>query len=86
MERLSQQWVNVDVPDTQTEPKLDPPAFLPQSPFAHRLLDGLNGLESDGAAHNAFGLNSQSVGITEEMKPRDFLCYSNHSRRGCGGW
>jgi SAM-dependent methyltransferase len=86
MERLGQQTVNVDIPDTQTEPKHDPPLFLPQSPLAHRLLDGLSGLEIGGAAHNAFGLNAQNVGITEGMEPRDYLFHKELQIAVCGEW
>lgn len=32
-----------------------------ESPLAHRLLDGLTGLEIGGAAHNAFGLDVLNV-------------------------
>jgi len=32
-----------------------------ESPLAHKLLDGLQGLEIGGAAHNAFGLDTMNV-------------------------
>ncbi|OIQ97451.1 photosystem I assembly protein Ycf3 [mine drainage metagenome] len=35
--------------------------------LAHQLLDGLQGLEIGGAAHNAFGLNTRNVDYTAEM-------------------
>lgn len=40
---------------------------FPQSALAHKLLDGLRGLEIGGGAHNAFGLNTLNVDYTDEM-------------------
>jgi len=42
-----------------------PNHFFPQSALAHRLLDGLEGLEIGGSAHNAFGLNTKNVDVTD---------------------
>jgi SAM-dependent methyltransferase len=38
-----------------------------ESPLAHRLLDGLQGLEIGGSAHNPFGLKTRNVDYTAEM-------------------
>ncbi len=38
-----------------------------ESALAHKLLDGLNGLEIGGSAHNSFGLNSRNVDFTKQM-------------------
>lgn len=40
---------------------------FPQSAFAHRYLDNLQGLEIGGAAHNAFGLNTKNVDYTYDL-------------------
>lgn len=41
---------------------------FPESKLAHKLLDGLVGLEIGGSAHNAFGLNSRNVDYTSDME------------------
>ena len=38
-----------------------------ESALAHKLLDGLNGIEIGGSAHNSFGLNSRNVDFTKQM-------------------
>jgi SAM-dependent methyltransferase len=38
-----------------------------ESPLAHRLLDGLQGLEIGGSAHNPFGLKTRNVDYTAEL-------------------
>jgi SAM-dependent methyltransferase len=68
------------------EPRHDPPLFLPESVLAHRLLDGLQGLEIGGAAHNAFGLNTKNVGISADMESVDFEVYKAHQIAFCGTW
>lgn len=41
--------------------------YFPESALAHRLLDGLAGLEIGGSAHNAFGLDIRNVDYTADM-------------------
>lgn len=38
-----------------------------ESVLAHQLLDGLQGLEIGGSAHNAFGLNTKNVDFTQDL-------------------
>ncbi len=38
-----------------------------ESALAHRLLDGLNGIEIGGSAHNSFGLKTRNVDYTASM-------------------
>lgn len=38
-----------------------------ESPLAHHYLDGLEGLEIGGSAHNAFGLDTRNVDYTADM-------------------
>jgi SAM-dependent methyltransferase len=38
-----------------------------ESALAHKLLDGLEGLEIGGSAHNSFGLKTRNVDFTKEM-------------------
>jgi SAM-dependent methyltransferase len=40
---------------------------FPESALAHRYLDGMQGLEIGGSAHNPFGLNTKNVDYTSEM-------------------
>lgn len=40
-----------------------------ESALAHKLLDGLNGIEIGGSAHNSFGLNTRNVDYTKQMTP-----------------
>lgn len=39
---------------------------FPESLLAHNYLDGLQGIEIGGSAHNPFGLNTKNVDITDE--------------------
>ena len=41
--------------------------FFPESQLAHRFLDGLEGLEIGGSAHNPFGLRTRNVDYTDDM-------------------
>lgn len=41
--------------------------FFPESTLAHHYLDGLEGLEIGGSAHNAFGLNVRNVDYTADL-------------------
>lgn len=41
--------------------------FFGESDLAHHYLDGLEGLEIGGSAHNAFGLNTRNVDYTDDM-------------------
>jgi len=38
-----------------------------ESALAHKLLDGLAGLEIGGSAHNSFGLKTRNVDYTAEL-------------------
>jgi len=40
---------------------------FPESALAHKYLDGLEGLEIGGSAHNSFGLNTRNVDYTDSM-------------------
>ncbi|GEM_PF-727315 len=40
---------------------------FPESKLAHQYLDGLEGLEIGGSAHNPFGLNSRNVDYTADL-------------------
>ncbi len=42
------------------------PTKFRESALAHKLLDGLRGLEIGGSAHNAFGLNTLNVDYTDD--------------------
>ena len=39
-----------------------------ESLLAHRLLDGLEGIEVGGSAHNAFGLKTRNVDFTDSLE------------------
>ena len=41
--------------------------YFPESPLAHRLLDGLKGVEIGGSIHNAFGVDVINVDYTADM-------------------
>lgn len=41
---------------------------FPESPIAHKYLDGLKGLEIGGAEHNSFGLDTLNVDYTDDME------------------
>lgn len=64
----------------------DPPLFFPPSALAHRVLDGLAGLEIGAAAHNAFGLNAKNVGLSPELDPDDFDFFKEAQISMCGKW
>jgi hypothetical protein len=38
-----------------------------ESQLAHKYLDGLEGLEIGGSAHNSFGLNTKNIDITDSV-------------------
>src|SRR5579862_8653634 len=38
-----------------------------ESALAHQLLDGLEGIEIGGSAHNSFGLKTRNVDFTDEL-------------------
>jgi len=57
--------------------------FFPESPLAHQLLDGLQGYEIGGAAHNAFGLDTINVDRISHEHP-DFAPYASEQIRLCG--
>lgn len=50
----------------------------PESPLAHKFLDGLTGIEIGAAAYAPFGVNAKNVGLTKEMDPEDYELYKNH--------
>jgi len=53
--------------NTEVQPAVKPVLKFPESALAHKLLDGLCGLEIGGSAHNAFGLNTKNVDYTDDM-------------------
>ena len=59
---------------------------FPESALAHRFLDGLSGLEIGAGAHNPFGLNRRTVGLTEAMDARDFQFFKELQVSFCGDW
>ncbi len=59
---------------------------FPESALAHRFLDGLSGLEIGAGAHNPFGLNTKTVGLTEAMDARDFQFFKELQVSFCGEW
>lgn len=64
----------------------NPPVFFRESPLAHRLLDGLSGLEIGASAHNAFGLNTKNVGLSSKIDPYDFEFFKEYQISMCGTW
>src|SRR5579863_5575294 len=50
-----------------------------ESALAHKLLDGLEGLEIGGSAHNAFGLKTRNVDNTAEL-----TCFKQEEIKLCG--
>lgn len=51
-----------------------------ESALAHRLLDGLSGLEIGGAAHNPFGLKTLNVDFTDHLDTE----YKQEETKNCG--
>ncbi len=51
-----------------------------ESALAHRLLDGLEGIEIGGAAHNPFGLKTRNVDVFSS----DDTIYKEAERKNCG--
>ncbi|MBA3762125.1 MAG: methyltransferase domain-containing protein [Chthoniobacterales bacterium] len=68
--------------------KGQPPAHkgitFPESPLAHKILDGLEGLEIGPAAHNPFGLKTRAVGLTRDGDAQDFDYYARMQLAMCG--
>lgn len=52
---------------TGRNPEPTRPGKFRESALAHKLLDGLAGLEIGGSAHNAFGLNTRNVDFTADL-------------------
>ena len=50
-----------------------------ESALAHQLLDGLEGLEIGGSAHNSFGLKTRNVDNTNEL-----TCFKQEEIKLCG--
>jgi len=50
-----------------------------ESALAHKLLDGLDGLEIGGSAHNSFGLKTRNVDNTAEL-----TCFQQEAIKLCG--
>ena len=50
-----------------------------ESALAHQLLDGLEGLEIGGSAHNSFGLKTRNVDNTDEL-----TCFKQEEIKLCG--
>jgi SAM-dependent methyltransferase len=67
--RLAARWPG-QFPTTDTWPSFSHPfrqkKFFRESALAHKLLDGLRGIEIGGSAHNAFGLNTLNVDYTDD--------------------
>jgi len=57
--------------------------FFPESALAHQLLDGLQGIEIGGAAHNAFGLDTINVDRISHTELA-FMPYALEQVRLCG--
>lgn len=51
-----------------------------ESALAHQLLDGLNGIEIGGAAHNPFGLKTLNVDFTNDYSTE----YKQEETKNCG--
>ena len=51
-----------------------------ESALAHRLLDGLEGIEIGGAAHNPFGLKTRNI----DRYPGDDTIFKEAERKNCG--
>lgn len=58
--------------------------LFPESALAHRLLDGLTGLEIGGSAHNAFGLDTLNVDALSHEDPHFLAVYGKEQIRLCG--
>jgi SAM-dependent methyltransferase len=58
--------------------------IFPESQLAHRLLDGLSGLEIGAAAHNPFGLETQNVGLSQAMDAQDYEFFWALQMELCG--
>jgi SAM-dependent methyltransferase len=58
-------------------------AKFPESALAHKLLDGLAGIEIGGAAHNAFGLNTWNVDRLTPDDPQTAM-YAESQIEMCG--
>ena len=59
---------------------------FPESALAHRFLDGLSGLEIGAGAHNPFGLDTVTVGLTEATDPQDFQFFKQLQLSLCDEW
>jgi ubiquinone/menaquinone biosynthesis C-methylase UbiE len=55
-----------------------------ESKLAHQILDGLEGIEIGPAAHNPFGLQTRSVGLTAQTDAHDYGYYEQMQRENCG--
>ena len=58
--------------------------FFPESQLAHSLLDGLHGIEIGPAAHNPFGLQTLSVGLSKQLNPADYEKFEREQLSRCG--
>lgn len=66
--------------------KENPSFFGADSPLAHRLLDGMCGIEIGPSACNPFNLNTIEVGLTAETNLTEFTYYSNLQLNECGDY
>jgi predicted SAM-dependent methyltransferase len=57
-----------------------------ESALAHKLLDGLCGIEIGAASYAPFGLKTVNVGLTEKMDPVDHNKYKKHQIRVTGDY
>ncbi len=60
--------------------------IFPESRLAHKLLDGLEGLEIGPAAHNPFGLNTRNVGLAADRDPFDYEFFKQSQLEMCGSF
>lgn len=65
-------------------PKTNKGITFPESSLAHKILDGLAGLEIGPAAHNPFGLKTRTVGLTPKMDAHDHEFFKQMQLENCG--
>jgi len=58
--------------------------IFPESNLAHKLLDGLEGLEIGPATHNPFGLKTRNVGLAADRDSVDYEFYKQSQLEMCG--
>jgi glycosyltransferase involved in cell wall biosynthesis/SAM-dependent methyltransferase len=78
--------VSIDryLPGPVTTPVHAQPFIIQESRLAHKLLDGLTGIEIGAAAYNPFGLQTKNVDISEQLDPLQRHLVEEQQRRFCG--